>query len=76
MVGKDLILLKDVNYFGRVIKKGSTFKKCETNNDYYYLFENKDGILMECPDIRIHFTMKNREYFIEQYGEELPKLRG
>ena len=67
VVQQDYILLKDVNYFGRLIKKGSTFKETRTSNDYYELWENNKGILMHCPAVTIHFSSLNEEYFIKQY---------
>lgn len=63
---KDLILLKDVNYFGRIIRRGSTFKKADA--DWYVLWENSGGIIMHCPAIKLHYTSVDCEYFIEQYG--------
>lgn len=65
MIEKDLILLKDVNFFGRIVKRGSTFKKVDS--DWYCLWENDKGILMHCPSIKIHFTSVNEEYFVKQY---------
>lgn len=62
---RDLILLKDVLYFGRILKRGSTFK--QVSKDWYVLWENKDGIIMHCPAIRLHFTCISEEYFVEQY---------
>jgi hypothetical protein len=68
MVNQDLILLRNVNYFGRIIRKGSTFKKSDSSNDYYDLWENNGGILMHCPAIKIHFTSVNEKFFVKQYG--------
>lgn len=65
----DLILLKTVNYFGRTIRRGSTFKREESNKDWYTLYENRDGIIMHCPTVRIHFTSVTDSYFVEQYGK-------
>ena len=66
-IPQDLILIKDVNYFGRTIKKGSTFKKLQHSEDWYVLWENNRGILMHCPAIKIHFTSITEEYFIKQW---------
>lgn len=65
VVSQDLILLKDVNYFGRIIRRGSTFKSVD--KDWYVLYENNNGIIMHCPSIKIHFTSINSEYFVKQY---------
>ena len=68
---KDIILLKDIDYFGRKIRKGSTFKRCVTNSDFYQLYENNGRIIMHCPSIELHFTIIidgiKTGYFIEQY---------
>ena len=62
---QDLILVKDINYFGRTIKRGSTFKK--DDSDWYVLWENNNGIIMHCPAIQLHFTSVNSDYFVIQY---------
>jgi len=66
-IKQDLILLKNVNYFGRKIQKGSTFKMDNNTKDLYTLWENNKGILMHCPAVKIHFTSINDEYFVKQY---------
>ena len=67
-IQKDLILLKDVKYFGRIIKRGSTFKRLQNDIDWYVLWENDNGILMHCPAIKLHFTSSiSNEYFVMQY---------
>lgn len=73
VINKDIILLKDVDYFGRKIHKGSTFKKC-SNIDYYQLYENNNGIIMHCPTVMLHFTLVidgiEKGYFVEQYSDK------
>lgn len=73
VINKDIILLKDIDYFGRKIRKGSTFKKC-SNIDYYQLYENNNGIIMHCPTVMLHFTLVidgiEKGYFIEQYSDK------
>lgn len=61
----DLILTKDVNFFGRTIRRGSVFKP--EGADWYILWENKNGIIMHCPAIKIHFTSIRDEYFVKMY---------
>lgn len=72
IIQKDIILLRDIDYFGRKIRKGSTFKK--SSNDFYQLYENNNGIIMHCPSIMLHFTLVidgiKKGYFVEQYSEE------
>ncbi len=68
MITKDYVLVKDVNYFGRVIKRGSTFKQYEGDKDWFRLFEIDNGILMECPGIKLHFTSFNNDYFVRLYS--------
>jgi hypothetical protein len=67
MQAQDLILVRDVNYFGRVIRQGSTFKKVDS--DRYCLWENRGGIIMHCPTVELHFTSVNEEYFVKQYED-------
>ena len=65
---KDLILLKDVNYFRRIIKRGSTFKRLQFDDkDWYVLWENNNGILMHCQAIRLHYTSIKEDCFVTQY---------
>jgi hypothetical protein len=64
-MSNDLVLLQDIDYFGRKIKRGSTFKKADS--DWYVLWENNDGIIMHCPAVKLHFTSVNPEYFVKQY---------
>ncbi len=52
MVKQDLILLDDVWYFGRLIRRGATFKQQESSRDWYELWENDGGILMHCPAVK------------------------
>ena len=61
MVKQDLILIKDVDYFGKIIRKGSTFKQAGASKDWFDLWYNDQGILMHCPSIRIHFTTINND---------------
>jgi len=63
---QDVILLKDVNYFGRTIRRGSTFKKIDA--DWYVLWENRDGIVMHCPAVKLHFTSISEDCFVKQYA--------
>lgn len=69
-VKQDFVLLKEVNYFGRTIRRGTTFKLCKNTGDMYEMWENDRGILMHCPAIRLHFTILdvNEEYFVRQYA--------
>ena len=67
MVTQDLILLKDVFYFGRWIRRGATFKQQVCSRDWYELWENDGGILMHCPAVKIHFTSVSSEFFVKQY---------
>jgi hypothetical protein len=65
---KDLVLTRTVCYFGRIIRRGSVFKK--VSGDWYILTENDGGIVMECPAVKLHFTSVDKDYFVEMYGEE------
>jgi len=65
---QDLILLKDVCYFGRWIRRGATFKPENGTRDWYVLWENRDGIIMHCPAVRLHYTAVTEEYFVKQYA--------
>jgi hypothetical protein len=68
MVKQDLVLIKDVDYFGNIIRRGSTFKQSGTSKDWFDLWHNDRGILMHNPSIRIHITSVNEEYFVKQYA--------
>ena len=71
---RDMILLRDVNYFGRVIRRGATFKQASTDSkDWYNLYENNNGVIMHCPSVKLHFTSLTNEFFVEQYSDESPK---
>lgn len=65
---QDLILLKDVCYFGRWIRRGATFKPEANTRDWFVLWENRCGIIMHCPAVRLHFTAVTEEYFVKQYA--------
>ncbi len=69
MVKQDLILLDDVWYFGRLIRRGATFKQQESSRDWYELWENDGGILMHCPAVKIHFTAITNSLFVKQYAD-------
>lgn len=63
---QDLILTKDIDYFGRTIRRGATFKKVDS--DWYVLWENNDDIIMHCPAVKLHYTCVKEDYFVKQYA--------
>lgn len=63
---QNLILLQDVDYFGRTIRRGATFKKVDS--DWYVLWENNKGIVHHCPTVKLHFTSVSEGYFVKQYA--------
>jgi len=63
----DLVLIRDVDYFGRDIRRGSIFRLVSGTKDMYRLYENKDGIVMECPAIQVHFSSVRASHFQEVF---------
>ena len=66
---KAYVLCQEVNYFGRVIPRGTVYEESERTKDYYIPDILDRGILMSCPALELHFTTvkNNDEFFIEIY---------
>jgi len=68
----DLVLIRDVDYFGRDIRRGSIFRLVSGTNDRYRLYENKDGVVMECPAVQVHFSSVHASHFQEVFQSFAP----
>lgn len=61
---ENYLLLQDVNYFGKTIKKGTIYRKYSSTRDEFRCFTT-DGL--ECPhfDITFMIVRNNTEYFVK-----------
>ena len=64
------VLLKDANWFGKIIKKGAIYKQYSNTKDKFRCF-TIDG--NECPHLDLTFmtVRNNSEYFMELYSKAL-----
>ncbi len=55
-------LQKDIDYFGKTIKKGTRYYECPNDKDWFFPIINGNI----CPSQNLHFTfvLENPEYFI------------
>jgi len=61
---EQVVLLKDVNYFGKIIRRGSFFRRID--NDWLELWDNVNGNFVRCPTIVIHIANINEDYFVNK----------